>query len=102
MRHSETSVYGFQVRPRGGAASVASPTFKKGSNVARSNFATILDVLRNVLLLFIGAVMTLSISVVREISDDVTAIRVMVASESTSAADVKRRTERLELKVFGR
>lgn len=69
--------------------------------MAPRTVSTALDVAKNVLLLFIGTVMTLSIGVVREISADVTAIKILVARAEESGAEVKRRTDRLEAKVFG-
>lgn len=59
------------------------------------------SIVQNVILLFVGAVLSFSIGVVRDISGDVNTIKVLVARGEELAKAGDRRIDRLEAKVFG-
>jgi hypothetical protein len=70
--------------------------------MTRNKIATGLEIFKHLTLLAIGTVLTLSVSIVREISSDVTAIKILVARSEQVSQDIERRTGRLEAKVYGK
>lgn len=61
-----------------------------------------LEIFKHVTLLAIGTVLTVSVSIMRDISSDVTTIKILVAKAEQASQDMDRRTSRLEMKVYGK